>query len=149
MTTEDVQEILHLTHKISKLMRPKNTFGDVTRAEFFIMNVLSDAKHEDDSENFKGVTVTNISNIIHTSTAATSKLLRVVEDKGYITRVLDDNDRRVVYICLTEKGEHLTKNSRELAAVKIHKLVGKLGEEDTAALRRILKKIINITQEEE
>lgn len=149
MTDDQVQEILHLSHTLSKLMRPKDTFGDITKAEFFILNVLYDAKKEEEGQDFKGVTVTKISNIIHTSTAATSKLLRIVEDKGYIMRVLDDNDRRVVYICLTQKGEDLTRNSRNMANARIQELILKLGEEDTETMIRILKKIIQIIREEE
>lgn len=144
MTSDRVSELLHLTHTISRLMRPKDTFGDVTRAEFFIMNVLFDAKKD---ENFKGITVTKIANIMHASTAATSKLLRIAEEKGYIARTLDDNDRRVVYICLTQKGEDLTESARNNANERIHYLLEKLGEADTENLMRILYNVIEIIQE--
>lgn len=67
--------------------------------------------------------------------------LRILEQKGYIERAVDPDNRRQVFVNLTEKG----KNYYALCEKQVYMLFARffdmLGEEDTEHLFEILKKV--------
>lgn len=126
-----------LIHKIqSKHKR------SVFPGEFMMLNAINqkiNCLKEKDSEKL-GVKVSELSENLHSTMPATSKMLKNLEDKGYILRITDTKDRRVVYINLTESGTAIIKN----AFAEMHdlsmKAITRLGEEDAKELIRILNK---------
>ena len=144
MEREQVKDFLHIVNKIVRISNNNVNFGYVPRAEFFCMSmILSYCTHND---SVKGITVTQLAQIMEMSRAATSKLLRVLEGKGYIKRIHDEHDRRVVYIYLSEDGEKLLKHAMESTESKYIEFLGKMGEKDSAELMRLTKKLLLIMQ---
>jgi DNA-binding MarR family transcriptional regulator len=87
------------------------------------------------------LTVTRISNLLQITPARVSHLLNPLEETGYIERLSDPKDRRIVRIGLTDKG------AQEAAAVmadvqeKAAEMVTLLGEEDSQTLVRLLSRV--------
>jgi len=138
-------EIFDTVHAVTRHLHRRTLFGDMTKAEFFILHMISHRGHECRD----GITVTNIAHKLNATMAATSKMLRSVEEKGYVERTLDDSDRRVVYIGITEKGADVIANAKNLMDDRVDRIIEKVGEEDAAEFLRILRKIASILQEEE
>lgn len=127
-----------------------NNLDNHKNEEFFIgkhRNIKLDEFNEDsqieerEEHNSKaGIKVSDLTNKLCSTKSATSKMLKNLEDKGYITRITDTKDRRVVYINLTESGMAIVKDS----FLKMHHLseqaIAKLGEDDAKELVRILNK---------
>lgn len=126
-----------LIHKIQS--RNKKT---VFPAEFMMLNAIKQRiicimeKNSDEP----GVKISDLCEELHSTMPATSKMLKNLEDKGYIIRITDTKDRRVVYINLTESGTAIIKD----AFIKLHdlskKAILRLGEKDANELIRILNK---------
>jgi DNA-binding MarR family transcriptional regulator len=148
MDKENAKELLKIVHRIAKASGNKDTFGQIPRAEFFMMTVIDDYNRKHREEGIPGITVSRLAKIMETTIPSTSKLLRVVEGKGYIRRVLDDNDRRVVYICLTQNGTEVVRKAYAKAEDKAISILQKLGDSDTAQLIRIFNKLLTIVQDE-
>ncbi len=76
-------------------------------------------------------------------TAMTNRLV----DKGLMKRTRDENDRRVVYLTLTEQGDAWLKKTEE----RIHKLVEsfimKFSEQEIESFIETYEKLANILQE--
>ena len=89
----------------------------------------------------QSLTVTRISNLLQITPARVSHLLNPLEETGYIERLADPKDRRIVRIGLTVKG------TQEAAAVmadiqeKTVEMVKLLGEEDSKTLVRLLSRV--------
>jgi Transcriptional regulators len=162
MENKRALEILDAVHSLSKHFHKRDIFGDVTKGEFFILHMITYDGDEHNHEHSHGhehrhahmhgrggVTVTNIARKLNATMGATSKMLRSVEEKGYIERKLDDRDRRVVYIALTEKGEEMIAGAKRQMDDRVDRIIEKVGEEDTAEFLRILRKVTAILQEEE
>lgn len=148
----NLSDLMNAMHGLSRTINTREAFGNIPRAEFFVMALLdehTDVRHiPGNPERGNGMmTVTQIANIMEMTTPAASKLLRIIEGKGYIARVLDDKDRRVVYIRLTEKGSALITASKKKAEEKTAKILEKLGEEDARELIRIFGRLRAIVQE--
>jgi len=64
-------------------------------------------------------TSTDLAEAFHVNKSAITAIITRLTDKGLIERTRDENDRRVVYLSLTEKGKELYLETEE----KIHQLV--------------------------
>lgn len=75
--------------------------------------------------------------------AAVSQMVREYERKGWVERVVLEQDRRSVYLKVTEEAKALLKQNEEAAMQGIIDFIHYLGEEDSEALVRILEKAKN------
>jgi DNA-binding MarR family transcriptional regulator len=112
------------------------------------MVTIGDYCRKNQEDDFKGFRVSRLAKMMDMTIPTTSKLLRVIEGKGYAQRILDDNDRRVVYICLTPKGTEIISKSYEEAINYAQRMLDKLGDDDSAELMRILNKLFAIVRED-
>jgi DNA-binding MarR family transcriptional regulator len=66
-----------------------------------------------------GCTSTELSDAFDVNKSAITAIINRMADRGLIKRTRDENDRRVVYLTLTDTGEELFQNCQE----KVHQLV--------------------------
>jgi DNA-binding MarR family transcriptional regulator len=93
-------------------------------------------------ETQKALTVTEISNHLQITPAGVTQLINPLEETGYIERLPDPRDRRIVRIGLTGKA---TRNASALildAQEKMVELVRLLGEEDCKTFIRLMLQAI-------
>ena len=135
---EKVAELFQLTETFPR-KAPQNWLGEFNRGEFFILNYLY--------ANGGSACPSKMSNAMQTSTARIAAALNGLENKGWITREPDEEDRRKKLVLLTPKGAEYIKSCREKAYKKITKLLMELGEEDAAEYIRLTKKMVDIARE--
>ena len=71
-----------------------------------------------------------------------------LEKKGYIVRTRSVEDKRVVYVTLTEKGKKAFYHHRDFHRKMIRALVKDLNEEDMEVLYRCLKNLNGFLEQE-
>lgn len=86
------------------------------------------------------VKMNDISNFFKVSPPATSQTIRKFETLGYVERVQLENDRRSVYIRLTDKVKQEMQHAQEELNENLVQLITYLGEEDAKELIRIMRK---------
>lgn len=89
----------------------------------------------------KPVSPSEIAKKTHVTFGAISHHINSLEKKGLIKRTTAKDNKRVVYITLTEKGQKLVKVIEKAMFKKIYKLVEFLGENDSIILVRLISKI--------
>lgn len=82
-----------------------------------------------------------ISNAMAVTSARIAKILRDLYCKGLITRAIDENDYRKIYIILTDSGEKYVEEIRNFAISKIEESFSALDEQDIKDLIRIRDKM--------
>ncbi len=82
-----------------------------------------------------------ISNEMSISTARTAAALNNLESKGLISREINKNDRRQIFVTLTREGIKLAEEHIEEFRQRTIGLLKGLGEHDAKELVRILHKI--------
>lgn len=75
------------------------------------------------------------------SSARVAAILRRMEEKELVTRMVSEDDRRKEPVVLTEKGEACCLEREAHMVEKTARLIAALGEQDTAELLRIIKRI--------
>ena len=138
---QDFIVIMNKWKKLIHKIQPKNK-NSVFPGEYMMLNAIYQKIQCISQKNMEvpGVKVSELSEKLHSSKPATSKMLKNLEDKGYILRITDTKDRRVVYINLTESGTAIIKE----AFTRMHdfsmKAMVRLGEQDAKEMIRILNK---------
>lgn len=144
MERENIRELLTITERTMRNIHCRQNLGNVPRREFFVMNVIDE--YCSDHPDLKGISVTKISKIIDAAAANTSKLLRIMEDKGYIIRNADESDRRTVYICLSPQGKEIISAAKDDTEKRFEDIFDKMGEKDFLEYLRLSRKLYKILQ---
>lgn len=65
-----------------------------------------------------------------------------LEKRGYVSRVVCENDRRKKSIILTEKAQELLVEVRSIIMSQLKEMFERLGDKDTNELLRIMNRIV-------
>lgn len=111
--------------------------SQMTRGEHFVMYHLA----------FNNATQPGkMATALGVSTAHMAKVLRGLEEKGFIQRELDLSDRRKIIVTLTTLGTDAFRVDFDASIEKTAELLRALGEEDALALVRIFNRITALNQ---
>ena len=77
-----------------------------------------------------------------------SRTLRGLEDKGYVERTVNKEDRRNTYVRLTAEGEQVVREARKTLCEYGKAVMTKVGEKDMKRLIAYLNNIYIIAQKE-
>ena len=125
------QGFLLLHQHLRRMDWSKITTG-VTQPEYLILTALH-VHHQEDPES-QGVYVSALGEELSVSVSMISKLLKSLEEKGWIQRTVDKNSRRNTFVTLTDLGEEVYQNA-SAQMIAFHKgVVESLGQEKFSQL---------------
>lgn len=141
------------THRINQRTKQLSARGALPRGDFFLLNFIDHCNRDPafcpGRAGPSNVSVSALARMLGISTAAVSRLLRVVENKGYVRRELDDSDRRFVYISLSDEGEALIEEVRTATQDRILAALSIMGEVDAKALLHLLNRLLVAVEQSE
>lgn len=132
--TQQVMESIH----ILKRLNIAEALDLMPRSEFVILNAIS--KLSKDQPGGK-VCASDISSRLCISGPAVSRSLNRLEDKGLINRYMGQNDRRNVYIELTEEGKSCLKLYMEKYTGFLESALSYLSEDEMEQFINLCNKI--------
>lgn len=121
--TERFLEGMTGLHHIFRYLPPT---GELNKGEFYVLHHIF---HQMDGKKAADITPTELSEAMEVTKPAISKMLNVLENKGYIVRKQDPKDRRAVYVALTEKGQTVREKSMEMTANAVDRIIQQMGDE--------------------
>ena len=145
MGPPDTEALIHALHKLKRSQAWRPTMTQISRGEFFMLHKIACLSKQAGPEK-PGAKITDLSIAAEMSKPAVSQMLNSLEDKEMIERVMTKDDRRVVYVCLTEKGKQQLDLAAQEMKEQVSKIVDALGPEDTAELTRLLGKLYAIME---
>jgi len=136
------EKIYQAMQKFQKLGMTSKFASELPRSEIKMLKMIN----LDTSQN-EGVTISTLSERLEISKSAVSQMINVLEDKGYVERITTKNDRRIVYVRLTESGEQSLEKSLQSLLKHLNQVFDKMGEEDTETLLELLNKLYIIVSD--
>ena len=109
--------------------------GKITLPQFLILEFLNKQGE---------LKMTDMAHFMKVTTAATTGIVDRLVRYGYVTRIFDPNDRRIIKIKLTPKGADLIKKVNQQRRQMIIRIFGRLSEADRQDYLRILTQIKDI-----
>ena len=92
--------------------------------------------------NGKVLTPTNLYEATILSSGGMTKILKKLQEKGYIERIPSTKDKRSLLVQITKEGEIVAEQSLELFFRKDTEAFGMLDEEEQEILFKLLKKVV-------
>ncbi|HOI40752.1 MAG TPA: MarR family transcriptional regulator [Methanobacterium sp.] len=106
--------------KINKSLRKV----DLTHSHFALLLGVAWLEKEG-----KPITQTKLANFTQTNVMVTSKIIRTLEDKGFIDRIKEGKDPRAKYVHLTDKGLKTLEKASKISETINKEFFGVLGKE--------------------
>lgn len=91
----------------------------------------------------EGLSQNELSKILHFNKGAIAKLVKSLEENGYIKRLADENDRRAHRLYLTDKGKQVIPILFSFEEDWANKAVDGLTDKELNTLNQLLHKIID------
>lgn len=113
--------------------------GKITVAQLFVLCFLSR-----NSE----VTMSEIANYLEVSTAAATGIVDRLVKSAYLARVYSEQDRRIIKIKLTVKGQDLVEKIVKQKKQRIMDIFGKISDKERDDYLRILMRIHEIIEKD-
>lgn len=138
-------ELMEEFRKFTQFTRPDHKENLLGRAEFLV--IMSIMRHQDKF----GVDISpsQISDEIGFSRSSLTPILNSLEGKGFITRRLSRQDKRMFKLEVTEKYKKIHMDAVEKHCEKFYLLIEHLGADNSTDLIRIIKEANNFFSKNE
>jgi Transcriptional regulators len=113
--------------------------GKITLPQFFVLNHLD--KHDESKMN-------ELAKVMDVTTAAATGIVDRLVRYGYIMRVYDPKDRRVINVKLTQKGSELVKKIGRQRNEVTREVFGKISKEERENYLAIMLHIRDVLTED-
>lgn len=126
MKGEDLHAIFFHTMERYKRIHIERLIPELTKMEFMVMHDINCLQRRSEE---KGVYVSELVKRAEIVPSAISRLLKGLEEKGYIVRETDRNNRRNTYVIMTVEGRTLIEDTKKRMDSYMGKVFAQLGEE--------------------
>ena len=134
-------EFFRAMHQFRKL-NVASILPDISQSELAAMNEIMD-KGEDGK-----ITISELACKSKVHSSAISRTLHCLEEKGYIERSIDNNDRRNICVELTEEGKRVTTEARQIMCDYVKAVVEHLENRELERLIAYMNKIYSVAEKE-
>ena len=135
------EELFKAMHQFHKL-RLGDIMPDISGADFWTMRNIMD-KGEDGK-----ITISELAKKTRVLPSAISRTLNRLEEKGYVERTVNKNDRRNTYVEITDRGREVAQEVREIMRDYGEAVLSKFDEEELSMLISYLNNIYDIAKKE-
>ncbi|KYK23050.1 hypothetical protein AYK24_07975 [Thermoplasmatales archaeon SG8-52-4] len=140
-----VKELMEIFQKLPqdlKKFAPDKTnvgykFG-ITGVQLMTLHFV---KHNDNCK------TSDIANFLSVSPPDTTRIVETLVKKGFVERINDENDRRIIRLIIKEEGRKVVENIKQELALSFSKILEKINEEDAKALLRGMNALSNALKE--
>lgn len=140
-----LQRWLHMMQSIRQMNMDK-IFSDVSKGEFLHMHrIYNDSQENPESQ---GLRLSVIAHELKVSAPAVSRMMRSLENKGYVTRKKDIYDRRSSYLCLTDEGLRTFKHVSGNLHLLTDAVFEKFGDKNITRLLELWEQLYGIMSSE-
>lgn len=142
MENNNAEKIYQILQKFHKINIQKKSIGELPRSELMMLK-----KIKMNSSGTEGITISALSDMMMISKSAVSQAINTLEDKDYVKRTTTRNDRRLVYVQLTEKGQQCLDKELQAFFLGLNRIFTEMGDADAEELLRLLSKLYSIVSE--
>ncbi len=141
---EQLKEELILSSGRMKKIVKSLLCGGITQREYFVLEVLNTKGLKYGS----GMYVSALADMIHVSMPQASRMLKNMEEKGYIRREIDENNRRNTFVYATEKGKEARIEAQREMDAFADRVIIRMGVENVKKLIELFNMSTDIMEEE-
>ncbi|MFD1676412.1 MarR family winged helix-turn-helix transcriptional regulator [Alicyclobacillus fodiniaquatilis] len=138
--TSENPTVQKLFHSFMRFKRVKLHGGASSGRKPSDVRVLFCIKRGEEAD-VTGVKVSDISHHLNVAAPTITQLIKGLEESGLVERKMDEADRRVIRVKLTDEGEKTIQQAHKELSDTLDGLISYLGEEDSNQLAELLAKV--------
>ena len=119
-------------------------FTGLRKSEFVMLEIIE----RENGNREQGVLASDIAKRLRITAPAVSKMLRSMEEKGYVERRVNEKDRRNTRVSITPDGKEAEQQVRRQMQEFITGVIERLGEDRTKEMILLMNQYTEIMQEE-
>lgn len=127
-----------------KSVNVESIFEFIERTDYLFLYSIKECVEKSDCH--KGVYLSEVAEHMKLSIPETSKMVKSLENKGYIIWKLDEKKERT-YLVLTNKAIELSNCQKEKMIEAYEKIISNIQEDDLAVTQCTLRKIRQLMEE--
>jgi len=135
---ELITDLFKLVKRFPHLKFEPNMINDLPRSEYELLLMLRMNLNVEKP----AISVSEISNLLQITPAGVTHLINPLEEKGFVQRLADRSDRRIVRVGLTAKGSETAEAMLTIIQEQLLGLINHLGEADGEAFMRLLSRAV-------
>jgi transcriptional regulator, MarR family len=140
---ESSSRFMQIVDDFSDLFSTWDCYDEFTKRDSCILAIILVHSRQGNK-----ITTSKISDLLGKTNPAISQALKKLEQGGYIKRKVNNDDRRVVYVYLTKKGEQRLKQKDEHFKTHIDKALSKMKDEEVELFIKYAEKFIKYAKGE-
>ncbi len=90
----------------------------------------------------EGMTAGEIANMFRVTTARVARMLNTLEEKKFIERLKDDNDKRIIIVKITEDGKNFLCDFKKQRLEDISYAIGDISDDDLEIFFQVTEKML-------
>lgn len=118
---------------------------DLSHGEYMTLLVVGGC---DKNGRHKGIKVSTLAKKLNVSSPAVSRTIKGLEDRNFLVRTVDREDRRHTYVELTDEGRRVLGEAEKLFSEFSSSVLEKMGTKDMERLNSYLLKLYEVSKEE-
>ncbi|MEH7305145.1 MarR family winged helix-turn-helix transcriptional regulator [Neobacillus drentensis] len=122
-------------HKKAENLIKGQIGDDLTNDQHYILRYIHQAKE---------CTSTELADAFEVNKSAITAIINRMADRGLIERTRDENDRRVVYLTLTNEGYTLYENCQEKVQLLVESIITQFDQSEITAFINTYEKLAQI-----
>lgn len=142
MDKQIVNRFYCLAESMKKVMVTTCHMGRMSKSEFAMLHLIKLCESELDV-----VTTAVLSEQLHISKPAVSRMINVLEGKEYLTREINKSDRRLMSISLTETGKKKLEEEKGKFLSRLDAILDKMGKEESVILIGLMERYFEVVKE--
>jgi DNA-binding MarR family transcriptional regulator len=143
MDTEPLKLITAM-HHLKVLVSQLKPQGEMTFGEFCVMSMIDKETYPTNRK----LTPTRLNELLGTKKPATSRMLTVLEKKGFVVKSCDEFDHRMSYLELSKLGSQVLSQEREEFHKLVDRISNRLGNDEIEQITTTLLHLSDILEEE-
>ena len=146
MDYSQIQEDMFKTMFRFRKMNMGRIIDPVSPSEYKMLDILAGCPGNERTD--KKFLITQLAVISKVSVPAVSRLLKTMEIKGYICRMLDERDHRSTWVGITEKGRAVCEECRKALNAFAEKVIRRMDQDQVQQLIELLNDMFDIMSDE-
>ncbi|MEW5952347.1 MAG: MarR family transcriptional regulator [Bacillota bacterium] len=130
-----LDEVFHQMMRRMNYKQARSMYDKLTGSQYMVLKRINDHGR---------ITVSGMADDLNVSLSAVTALIDRMYRAGYVVRVRDEADRRLVWLELTDEGSGILSDCEEARRQVVDRYFTQLPEEDLQELLRIYEKLYEI-----
>ncbi|MBE6068381.1 MAG: winged helix-turn-helix transcriptional regulator [Clostridium lundense] len=133
----DIKKFIDTFEALARIERHNQTIMGIKKSEARVLLCIEFLSREKESK----VNISEISKNLSITSPSTTEFVKNLTNKGYIERHVNQNDKRVIEIALTNEGEKIVQDLKKYFNSLFSGIIERLGIEQSELLIELLNKV--------